>query len=130
MTENSAKSVDGFIQEHIDSVPQLEALMLLWNSRPRGWSCDEIAARLYLPADKVEGLLQDLMRSWLVNASGDPTPLYAYFARSAEQDEMVGLVYEAYRHDLVRISTMIHAKASSAIREFARAFRIKKDENR
>jgi hypothetical protein len=33
----------------------------------------------------------------------------------------------AYRRDLVRISTMIHAKASSAVREFARAFRLKKE---
>ena len=35
----------------------------------------------------------------------------------------------AYRRDLVRISTLIHDKASSPIREFARAFRIRKDKD-
>ena len=29
-----------FILENIDSVPQLEALVLLWNSRPVAWSCE------------------------------------------------------------------------------------------
>ncbi len=33
----------------------------------------------------------------------------------------------AYRHDLVRISTIIHLKASSGVREFARAFKLKQE---
>jgi hypothetical protein len=32
-----------------------------------------------------------------------------------------------YRKDVVRISSMIHSKGSAGVREFARAFRIKKD---
>jgi hypothetical protein len=54
---------------------------------------------------------------------------YSYFSRSKEQDEMMLLVDNAYRRDLVRISTMIHSKASSSIREFARAFRFKRGQD-
>jgi hypothetical protein len=32
-----------------------------------------------------------------------------------------------YRRELVRISSMIHSKPSPAVRQFARAFRLKKD---
>jgi hypothetical protein len=33
----------------------------------------------------------------------------------------------AYRREIVRISTMLHSKTSPSVREFARAFRFKKD---
>src|SRR5690242_14919188 len=54
MTQEMAESdqeqrrVDEFILEKIDSVSHLEALLLLWNSRPKQWSPDEIASRLYV----------------------------------------------------------------------------------
>lgn len=51
-----------FILEKMDSVPHLEALILLWNSRPVGWTCEELASRLYVPSEKVNDLLRDLVR--------------------------------------------------------------------
>jgi hypothetical protein len=116
-----------FILENIDSVPQLEALVLLWNSRPVAWSCEELASRLYLPAEKVSNLLQELVRQQLVAKLDSSPQKYSYFAASDEQNEMMRMVDSAYRHDLVRISTMIHSKTSPGVREFARAFRFKKE---
>jgi hypothetical protein len=116
-----------FILKNIDSVPHLEALMLLWNKRPAGCSCEELASRLYISTEKVTDLLRDLARLRLISASNTAPPVYAYFPQSEEQNEIMRLVDAAYRQDLVRISTMIHSKASSPIREFARAFRLKKE---
>jgi hypothetical protein len=116
-----------FILTHIDSVPHLEALILLWNSRPVGWTCEELASRLYVPTEKVSDLLRDLVRLQLI--AGVPTSprKYSYLAQFENQDELMRQVDAAYRRDLVRISTMIHSKASPAVREFARAFRFKKE---
>lgn len=116
-----------FILENIDSVPHLEALVLLWNSRPVGWTSEELASRLYIPAEKVDNLLNDLVRLQLLAKSGGTPAKFSYNPTSKEQDEMMRLVDSAYRRDLVRISTMIHSKASPSVREFARAFRIKKE---
>jgi sugar-specific transcriptional regulator TrmB len=116
-----------FILQHIDSVPHLEALILLWNSRPVGWTCEELATRLYIPSEKVGDLLRDLVRLQWVSESHSLPARYSYLPRSEAQDEMMRQVDAAYRRDLVRISTMIHSKASSAVREFARAFRFKKE---
>jgi hypothetical protein len=116
-----------FILENVDSVPHLEALVLLWNSRPVKWTCEELASRLYIPSDKVNDLLQDLIRMQLITQSYTSPAKYSYFPRSQNQDEMMLQVDAAYRRDLVRISTMIHSKAPSAVREFARAFRFKKE---
>lgn len=119
-----------FIQENLDSVPHLEALMLLWNSRPVGWALEELASRLYIPTERVSALLHDLIRLQLVTESESQPPKYSYFARSESQNETMHCVDAAYRRDLVRISTMLHSKASSSVREFARAFRLKKEQDR
>lgn len=116
-----------FILENIDSVPHLEALVLLWNSRPVGWTAEELASRLYIPAEKVATLLADLVRLQLITKSAGSPAKFSYNPRSEDQDEMMRLVDSAYRRDLVRISTMIHSKTSPSVREFARAFRIKKE---
>ena len=117
-----------FILKNIDSVPHLEALILLWNSRPVAWTRDELASRLYIAKEKVTDLLRDLVRLHLVAESRTSPAKYSYFSGSNEQDGLMQQLDAAYRQDLVRISTMIHSKASSPIREFARAFRFKKEQ--
>lgn len=116
-----------FIHEHLDSVPHLEALILFWNSRPVGWTGDELASRLYIPSEQVTGVIRDLVRLQIVQEHAGTPPRYSYFPRTDEQNELMRLVDDAYRRDLVRISTMLHSKASSPVREFARAFRFRKD---
>jgi hypothetical protein len=130
MTEkNQQPNMDAydFILENMDSVPHLEALVLFWNSRPVGWTCEELASRLYIPPEKVSDLLRDLVRMELVAESQGYPARYSYFPRSEDQNEMMRLIDAAYRRDLIRISTMIHSKAPSSVREFARAFRFKKE---
>jgi DNA-binding IclR family transcriptional regulator len=124
---NSGIDVYEYILEKIDTVPHLEAVILLWNSRPVGWTAEELASRLYLPTEKVIGILSDLVRRQLVQQNPSPPVKYSYLPRNAEQDEWMYNVDAAYRRELVRISTMLHSKTSASVREFARAFRIKKD---
>lgn len=116
-----------FIFENIDSVPHLEALVLLWNSRPVGWTLDDLASRLYVPAQKVEAIVNDFLRLGLVARTEDSPTRYRYMARAEDQDTIMSQIDAVYRRDLVRISTMIHSKTSSAVREFAKAFRFKKE---
>jgi hypothetical protein len=116
-----------FIELQIDSVPHLETLILLWNSRPVGWTAVELSSRLYVTPERAEGVLRDLLRVEIIQEIPGPPQKYSYFPRSKEQDDLMHEIDVAYRRDLVRISTMIHGKASSPIREFARAFRIRKD---
>jgi DNA-binding MarR family transcriptional regulator len=116
-----------FIRETMDTVPHLEALMLLWNSRPVRWTSEELASRLYISPEQVTALLRDLIKLKLVAELHDFGVKYSYFPRSPEQDEMMRQVDLVHRSDLIRISTMIHSKKSSALQDFARAFRFKKE---
>jgi hypothetical protein len=114
-----------FNHENTDSVHHLESLILLWNSRPVGWTEEELSARLYIPRDLVGAVQRDLMHLQIVQKISGKPPRYSYLLRSEEQSDLMDRIDHAYRRDLVRISTMIHSKASSPVREFARAFRFK-----
>jgi predicted ArsR family transcriptional regulator len=128
MNQGSSKEVvDRFIANYIDSVPHLEALLLLWHSRPKQWLPDEIAKRLFIGSDHARNILQDLCRQDLAVSSRDQAGPESYEFKTGESDALVESVDVAYRQELVRISTMIHTKASAAVREFARAFRITKE---
>jgi hypothetical protein len=117
--------VDRFILEWIDSVPHLEALLLLWRESRRAWTPETLAQRLWVVPAVAKGILEDLARDQLLSA-GTGQSEYRY-QPDPEKDRLLGLVDDIYRKEMTRISTLIHSKASSAVREFARAFRLKKE---
>lgn len=124
MEENSLRrEVDRFILDHIDSVPHLEALLLLWNSRPRRWTIDELAHDLYISNDRTREILLNLQQRDIVVVQLQQ----CFYNTAYSLDALIAEVDRTYRRELVRISTMIHSKASPSVREFARAFRFKKD---
>jgi len=49
------------------------------------------------------------------------------FDPNFRQGSLMEELDRTYRRELVRISRMIHSKASPAVREFARAFKFTKD---
>ena len=119
--------VDKFILGHIESVPHLEALLLIWNRRTRCWTVDDIAAALYVSGREAQKILRDLAQENLISESQASASRYSY-SPSPQQDDLMGRLDSSYRRDLIRISRMIHSKGPSALREFARAFRLKKEE--
>jgi predicted ArsR family transcriptional regulator len=123
----SEEEVYRFILNQIDSVPQMEALLLLWENRSKQWSENEIAARLYVGVDAVRNIMQELLRRRLVAASTESPKRFWYETRPGDGDSLIEAVAATYRRDLVRVSTFIHTKASSAVRDFADAFKFKKD---
>lgn len=114
-----------FIAEKVDTVPQLETLLLLREDDTRCWSEDEIAARVYVTRETARSILRTLQRHQLILAEGDPER-YCYGPRQDGSRELICEVAAAYRRHLVSIATFIHSKASASVLEFARAFDLKK----
>jgi len=124
MDEKSLRrEVDRFILDLIDGVPHLEALLLLWNSRPKHWSIDELAHALYISNDRTREIVLGLQQREMVVVESQQ----CFYNTEYSRDTLISEVDRTYRRELVRISTMIHSKASPSVREFARAFRFKKD---
>jgi hypothetical protein len=112
-----------FVASRIDSVPHLEALLLIWESAPRAWTPVEVAHRVYLPEERAEGVLRELIaRGWIAGGAAG----YAFDAGSPDA-AMIGDLAQLYRSNLIRIAEIIHRKAPPAVLDFARAFELRKD---
>jgi hypothetical protein len=116
-----------FLAERIDTVPQLEALLLLWENPQRLWSEEELAGRIYVGQQVAATILQALQRQQLITAEPASAARYRYSLRWDPTGEVMPEVADAYRRHLVPLATFIHSRASTAVREFARAFDLKKD---
>ena len=116
-----------FLAERIDTVPQLEALLLLWESPQRLWSDEELAGRIYVGRQVAATILQALQRQQLATAEPAATVRYRYNPQWDPSGEIMPEVAATYRRHLVPLATFIHSRASTAVREFARAFDLKKD---
>ena len=116
-----------FLAERIDTVPQLEALLLLWENPQQLWSEEELAGRIYVGRQAAATILQALQRQQLATAEPAPAVRYRYNPQWDPGGELMAEVAAAYRSHLVPLATFIHSRASTAVREFARAFDLKKD---
>jgi hypothetical protein len=123
--EGLPEDVLRFIVDRIDSVPQLEALLLMWESAGKRWTEEEIAARVYVGGDTARGVLQGLTQRRLLRLEGSSR--YVYDPAWDETGQLMPKVAETYRRQLVKVAKAIHAKASPSVQEFARAFQLKKD---
>ncbi len=123
-SEDIDNEVLRFIERYIDSVPHLEALLLLSEHPAHTWTEEAVATRIYLDKDRSRVVLNDLVRHGLIVDAGQRLA-YRYDPTSA-YGPIVAKVADAYRRHLVLIATLIHSKGSAAVRDFARAFEIKK----
>ena len=119
--------VDLFIIQHIDSVPHLEALLLLFNSRPQRWSADEMAKSLYVRNEAALKILENLQQRNLIAARPEGLDVFFYSPDDPAGNVLLEAVDAIYRKEVVRISSLIHSKGSASVRDFARAFRFKRD---
>jgi hypothetical protein len=112
-----------FIVKYIDSVAQLEALLLLRASPAEEWDIRRVAQRLYVTEPDATSILHHLVTSGLVTADGG---LFRYSCASVELSSAVTRLAEEYSRQLIPITNLIHSKPRR-IRQFADAFRFRKD---
>jgi hypothetical protein len=112
-----------FLAKHIDSIAQLEALLLLRESPNAAWCAHSLAKRLYIRDREAVQVLSHLAAHGLVVRDADA---YRYAPTSDVLAHLTNLLAEYYRHHLIPITNLVHAKPRR-IRQFADAFKLKKD---
>ena len=121
------EDIEQFIFEKIDSVAEMEALLLLRSKPEESWSIESLAKRLYITEDQTAKTLDHLCREGLLAFSSNEHPGYRYQPKSLELQNSVDRVAEMYTKHLVPISNLIHSKPRARVQEFADAFRLRKD---
>jgi hypothetical protein len=120
-----SEEVRRLILENIDSVAQLETLLLLCRHR-EAWTPEEVAKRIYIDPATALTVLESLTRRGFCAASREDVVRFRYSPRTAERERLVEQLAEGYRTRLIPITTLIHSK-SGGVRRFADAFRLREE---
>jgi len=112
-----------FILRHIDSIAQLEALLLLRRNPTDAWTAEVGAKRLYIGEAEAKNALDQLCESGLLSCADDR---YRFDPQSDEQRQMVERLADSYSQHLIPVTNLIHGKPRR-LREFSDAFKIRKE---
>jgi hypothetical protein len=126
MHEDFPPGLKQFIENQIESVPQLEALLLLRSDPQRNWSDADVAKALYIPQDVAAALLAEFVRRGFATIV-PPEARYAYRNRDKEADALISTLASVYQERRVAIISLIYSKPLNKVQTFADAFRFGKE---
>ncbi len=117
--------VHRFLHDHIESVEQLEVLLLLSRTPERGWSVAAVAETLYSHPSSIKLRLARLLGQGLLREIEEGC--YKYSPHTVEMHTTVQRVAECYHERRVAVITLIASKPLDNVRAFSDAFRIRRN---
>lgn len=124
---NIPDDVKRFILVSVQSVPYLEAMLLLHSESKRAWHARQVAERLYLSEKAASELLSELHAAGVLAATEPQSTSYHYCPVSEELHQMITNLANVYSKHLIEITHLIHSKTSKKAQQFADAFKWRKD---
>ena len=122
-----ATDVEQFLVQHVGSLGQLEALVLLHRRAPAEMRADAIARELGVSQDWVVAEASALAAAGALVRRDETPPAFRYAPASDELRETIDGVVHAYRERPVTVIEILVNKPSRHIRSFADAFRLRKE---
>lgn len=126
-SEPIPKSVAAFIADYIESLVELEALLLLFTHRDRVWTSSEIARELRIDRSWPQSELQGLCTRGILRCTPGAETTYQFAPRDPAMEQVVAHLAAAYADRRVTIIGLIFSKPVDKLKTFADAFRIRKD---
>jgi hypothetical protein len=111
-----------YIINHVDSIAQLEALLLLRAQPGESWHLLKMAQRLYISEPEVSDALSRLIDGGVVSFKEGA---FSY-RPAAEIRDLIERVASTYTRHLIPVTNLIHSKPSR-VRQFADAFKFRRD---
>jgi hypothetical protein len=111
-----------FIERTVDTIRQLDILMLLRRSPDRVWRADEIASELQMTTATVSASVGGLHASGVLATEGANPVAYRYEPRSITLHAGVESVAAAYETDPLPVVRAVLDKPPRALRTFSDAF--------
>jgi hypothetical protein len=127
MPDEFPPKLEQFIAQHIESLAQLEMLLLMRQDPERHWDCAEIARLLYIGGDMCAQLVKDLERHGIVRQVPESDG-YQYHPRDAEMNRLVSDLASIYQERRVAVITQIYSRPMKKVQTFADAFRLRRED--
>ena len=113
------------IAKHLESMEQVEVLLLLARNAPRSWSVSDVASELRWPQRGAQQCLEELSRGSLVRrAGGGASGTYEYAPTPGDRDSIATLMH-IYDTRPLLLGRLIYDRPPTVARSFADAFRIR-----
>lgn len=112
------------LTEHIDSVGQLEVLLVFFNNKDRSWSALTMSLELRSHETIVRQQMAKLLTSGFIKETGNSEYIYSPMENLAKRVELLA---RAYREMSVAVIAFIYEKPTDKLKGFADAFKLKKD---
>lgn len=125
MSDPIPEDVRRFIVDNIDSVPALEALLLMRKSPARRWTVSMLAAELYLDPARVAVVVSEVAGRGLCGGEAGPEPVYFWRPATPELADALDRLADVYKRYLVPVTNLIHSKPRPSVRGFSDAFRLR-----
>lgn len=116
--------VKSFLIDQIDSVANLELLLMLFNNRSREWNAEGVSKEMRSNTHSAANQLEQLFVKGFLTVSS--SKFYQY-KPTQDLDEKVSRLAEVYKEMPVAVVTCIYEKPSDKLKGFANAFKFKKD---
>lgn len=119
-----------FIHAQINSVEQLEVLLLLKSKPHKEWNATEVSEALFIQPASAAVRLAALHSGGLLSTpnAAQPNALFRYQPSSPILDRLVGSLELAYKERKHSVITLIFSKPNENIRVFSDAFKIRRDD--
>ncbi len=124
------EAVTTFVASHIGSLEQLELLLLVMETSERWWDASAASSHLGIHPDAARRGLDHLAARNLLALSVTGDVRYRYQPGRADLAQAARLVADAYRTRRVAVLKLVTQSERHSLRDFADAFRIRRDDDR
>lgn len=128
MAEEFSPELIQFIAQHVESLAQLETLLLMRQDPQRHWDCAELSRLLYITPDMCGGLVKELEQRGFVGREPETDGQFRYQPAHADFDRLLGELSAIYQERRVAVITQIYSRPQKKIQTFADAFRLRREE--
>lgn len=114
------------ISKHLESMEQVEVLLLLARNAPRAWTVSDVASELRWPPRGAQQCLEDLVRGQLIRRAGSGAGGGTYeYAPTTTDRESITTLMRLYDTRPLLLGRLIYDRPPTVARSFADAFRIR-----
>jgi hypothetical protein len=118
--------VERLLIDHISSVAELEALMLLRRRAPEELGAEAVGRELRIDPVWAGAALHELARCGLLDEQARSAPVYRFAPRTPALDEAVAALVQIYAERPVQVMNLIFEKPNPNVIGFAESFRLRK----
>lgn len=129
MNDRIPEKVRLFIRDYIQSVEQLEILLLLYQHPDKEWTPNAVSKEIRSTPISTAKRLSDLKAARLVDEKSGSEKVYTYRPATAELSKQIAELADTYATMRVTVIDLIFSKPVDKIRTFADAFKLREDKD-